>query len=126
MFRFLKSTKKEYPEFKKLNESEIKDKFFQRIAKWYWLNKELIVVMDPKSQRLITMDPWPQLVFLDADGQKTIKDFILITAKKYKKIPDELDEVILFQINQLIKEGIIELSDTKIQLDKEFSSPIKQ
>lgn len=126
MFGLFKSNGKKLPEFKKLNESEIKDKYFYRIASWNWLNEDSISVLDPKSPRMITMDAWPQLVFLEANGQKTIEEFILHMAKQYKKIPNELDEVILHQINQLFKEGLINLNDEKAKLNADFVGPIKK
>jgi hypothetical protein len=84
MFGFFKSNNKKMPEFNELNKSEIKDKYFYRIARWDWLNGDSITIWDPKNPRVITLDKWPQLVFLEADGQKTIHEFIIHIAKQYK------------------------------------------
>lgn len=126
MFGLFKSNGRKLPEFKKLKESEIKDQYFYRTASWDWLNEDSIRVLDPKSPRIITMDAWPQLVFLEANGQKTIEDLVLHMAKQYKKIPNELDEVLLHQIDQLIKEGLIALNGEKVKLNENFAGPIKK
>lgn len=115
MLNFFKNNKK--LEFNELENYEFKNKYFYRIAEWSWLNNQSISVIDSNKSRVITMDEWPQLVFLEANGDKTIEEFIYVTAAKYKKVPKELDKVILYQITQLLKEKLINLSDVKINFN---------
>lgn len=59
------------------------------------------------------MDPWPQLIYLEADGQKTVSEFVYDMASKYGKkqpIPEQLDSTIIQMINSLLDDKLIELS----------------
>lgn len=54
------------------------------------------IVLDPHQPRMLTMDPWPQIVFLAADGQKTIAEFIDHLARQYAgTIPETLDSTVV-------------------------------
>ena len=124
MFGLSKKNKK-YPPFNALKLSPDKNKFFVRTCQWRWLNKNSIIVSDKHQPRVITLDPWPQLVFLAAKGDKTISEFIFYMATKYAdKIPDELDSTILEEIRTLLSEKIIELTDQKIKLSKDILKPL--
>ena len=76
MFNFLKK-KKDLPEFDFIKSYSEKGKYFARVKNWNWLNSEQISLMEKDSDgkiKMITMDYWPQEMFLDADGQKTISE----------------------------------------------------
>ena len=84
----------------------------------------MIAVTDKHQPRVITMDDWPQLVFLEATGDKTISEFIFFLADQYKdKIPEELDSTVLHQVNSLLSERIIELRDEKTNLPDDILRP---
>lgn len=115
--------------FKALESSKIKNRYFYRTEKWDWLTKEHIHVLDSKSPRIITMDPWPQKIFLEALGQQTISDYVYNVAQEYpkNKIPEELDDVILEMIESLLsEEKIISLSDKPVNLKPEILNPINE
>ena len=121
---FRRNIGREYPEFESLNQYSDRDKYFWRTKKWYWHTGKEIAVID--MPRFITLDPWPQQVFLDATGQKTIGEYIHFLASKYSgKIPTELDETVIHQIKKLLQESIISLSSEPQQLDPEISNPVK-
>lgn len=126
MFKsFKKHFQKEKPEFNSLKVFQYKDKYFHRVATWDWLNKAQIHIFDPHGTRLITLDEWPQLVFLDAKGKLTVSEYIDYVASKYpSKIPRELDETIIYQLNTLAEEKLIEYSDTEVKLEAKFENPI--
>lgn len=126
MFGFFKSKGPKMPEFTKLKESPLKDKYFYRVASWIVLDTKYICITDPNSPRVITMDAWPQLVFLEADGLRTVEEFIHWMAKQYSRVPDKLDETILFEIEQLVSEGLLKISDKSVELDPDFVGPIKR
>lgn len=116
MFGLFKSKSREMPPFNDLANSPLKEKYFIRLAPWDWLNQELIHVFDLNSLRIITMDPWVQVVYLEADGQKTIREFVYQIASKYslkESIPDELDKAIIEVADNLLNDKLIELLDTK-------------
>jgi hypothetical protein len=99
--------------FKALEMSDIKNKYFYRTKPWDWLDKEVIYVFDKTtSPRMVTMDPWPQLVYLAAIGDKTVAQYIHHFATLYPEnnVPPELEG--LHDDNKLI-----EFSDSAVQLD---------
>jgi hypothetical protein len=126
MFDLIKKYfKNEKPEFNSLKVFMNKDKYFYRVAQWDWLTKTEIHIYDPHGPRLITLDDWPQLVFLDANGQLTVAEYIEHMASQYKsKIPAELDEAIIYQLNSLTDLRLIEYSDRKRKVDIKFDQPI--
>lgn len=113
MFGLFKKKERELPPFNELKNSEIKGLYFVRLARWDWLNQDMIHVVDNNAPRMITMDPWPQLIYLEADGQKTVSEFVYDMASKYGKkqpIPEQLDSTIIQMINSLLDDKLIELS----------------
>ncbi len=71
------------PSFTYLHHSPIKEQYFIRVAQWDWLDPEHITVLDPNSPHVITLDPWPQWIFLDATGQCMVKEYVYHWADRY-------------------------------------------
>lgn len=131
MFGFFKKKKNELPPFDYVENSSMKDKYFCRTLQWDFLTEEMIHVFDHRGTklRMITMDPWPQQVYLDADGQKTVKNYILEMANLYapQPIPEQLDKEIIGVIEDLIKDGdLVELKDFKTNLPYYVDAPKSQ
>jgi len=123
MFSFFKRDKR-YPAFEALKKFDNKDSYFIRVAEWDWLNKEAIVVTDPYGPRLITMDPWPQLVFIAANGQMTVSEYVYYMANKYtSEIPENVDRTIIDEITKLMGYRIIVFVDEKQRPEKRFEMP---
>ncbi|WP_298900261.1 hypothetical protein [uncultured Psychroserpens sp.] len=115
--------------FEALESSEIKDSYFYRNSKWDWLNNDMIHVFDNERPRVITMDPWPQKVFLDALGQQTVEEYILSVANEYPKnqAPKELDQVILKQLEDLAYgENVITISSSPFALNASILNPMTE
>lgn len=125
MFNFFKrNVQAKDLQFVELDQYSDRERYFYRVKKWYWLTDKEIVVMD--MPRFITLDPWPQQVFLDALGQKTIMEYIHFLASKYSgKIPPELARTVINQIGKLLHEKVIALSPEPIILDLEILNPTK-
>lgn len=116
---------KEKPEFKSLQAFPHKDKYFYRVAPWDWLTDKHIHVYDPHNPRVITMDDWPQLIFLDANGKLTVSEYVDYMAECYSStIPKKLDETIIHELTALLDMKLIEYSSTKKELDAKFQNPI--
>ena len=124
---FKKKNKTSIPAFEALEQSPLRDQYFGRCANWGWLDQKMIFVIDPVQLRMLTMDFWPQVVFLDANGQRTIRDYVYFMASRYSPeegIPPELHLTILEAIEDHVNENqILELSDKPMQLPKEFLYP---
>lgn len=129
MFGLFKKKPKVYPPFETLQRVTIKDKYFVRLAQWDWLNDEMIHVFDNHVPRIITMDPWPQIIYLEADGKKTISEFVYQMADQYGKneiIPAELDVMILDLIQDHINENLVDLVDVPRELPKHLALPKRE
>jgi len=129
MFGIFKRKKREMPPFDDLNNSQLRDKYFIRLAPWDWLNQEMIHVFDLNSPRVITMDPWVQIIYLEADGQKTVHELVYQMASSYSRneaIPHELDKQIIYVIDSLLKDKLIELLDSKKELPEHLKKPRSQ
>lgn len=125
MINPFKRTKKR-PSFETLDGFAQKDAYFVRTASWYPMGNGLITVLDPHQPRMLTMDPWPQIVFLEADGQKTVAEFIDHMARKYTgAIPAALDRTIIEELLKLIDYKIVQLSAEKRRPDEPFDAARK-
>jgi len=125
MFSFFKR-KPNYPSFTALQSFQKKDAYFIRVAQWYWLNDEMITIIDPHNARMLTMDPWPQLVFLAANGQMTVQEYVHYMADKYSgTIPAELDKTILHELEKLENYRIIQFVNGQQRPESRFELPLK-
>ncbi|TVT41354.1 hypothetical protein FNT36_07830 [Hymenobacter setariae] len=114
------------PAFPALAAYAHKDQYFCRIATWHWFDKHHIVVKDPNAPRLITMDPWPQLVFLDAMGKLTVAGYVAYMAHRYSgKTPDKLDATIIHELEQLRLSKLLAFADKPIAIQPAHDKPYR-
>lgn len=86
-------------------------RYFRRAARFIAKGDQLFVV-DRNSPRVLTMDPWPQLVFLAARGEQTVQQFIDELGASYPGgTPVGLAAQVEGIIAQLEQEGILALTD---------------
>lgn len=101
------------PPFESLKSYKNSDQYFVRVAQWRWLDTNNISVTDPHSSRTLTLDHWPQLVFLAASGNMTVREYVDFVTNLYSAaVPDNLDATIIGEIETLLKYGIIKMSAT--------------
>ena len=110
-----------------------KDKYFIRIKPWDWLDKKQIYVASKINDEptMITMEFWSQEIFLDADGQITVSQFIDIACKQYvdskMPIPDKLDSVLIDLLEDLVNEvKFVEFRDGKTGLPENIRLPMSK
>lgn len=126
MFNLFRKEKKEIPDFDFLQNSELRDLYFSRLSPWDWMDDKMIHVFDINSPRVITMDPWPQLIYLGANGQITVSEFIHEMASSYHRntpIPIELDVTIITILSDLVDDKLIELTAEKRILSPDVEQP---
>jgi len=114
-------------EYKSLESSEYKNLYFHRTEQWDWHTSEMIRIIDSKKPRIITMDFWPQKIFLEALGQLTVADYIRVVAGEYPKgqVPEQLEEVILDMLEDLVyAENVVSFSDRPVTLDASLLNPM--
>src|SRR4051794_25727065 len=102
MSKLIKSSRM-YPPFDAVSSFADRQKYFVRTATWRPFGKDHISIMDPNGPRIFTLDPWPELIFMSADGLLTIEQYIYDVADKYSgEIPEELDKTILTEMQTLL------------------------
>ncbi len=102
------------------------DCYFARAAQWYVIEGQNMAVIDPAAPKILTFDPWPQILFLAADGKRTIREYIYYMADQYEKdIPPELDKTIIDELLTLLEYKIIKFSKVKVQLEDTYIRPRK-
>jgi hypothetical protein len=98
--------------------------YFSRAARFDRLG-EKIVAVDPSAPRVITMDPWPELVFQMADGQHTIDQLRGHLASQYEKgAPAGLDEQVNSIVRDLERERLIRLHPQPATLPFYLAEPV--
>jgi hypothetical protein len=127
LFDFFSKIKPVYTPSAYFLNHDLKDKYFFRKMRFYYLNEEVgIVAMDNKAPRLITFDPWPQQIFLHATGKITTHDFLIEMASLYRgKVPERLDKTIIEEFERLIKEEIVDITDEPNKINPEYLTHIK-
>lgn len=126
MFKLFRKDKK-YPPFAVLHDYAHKDNYFVRCAPWLWVDRyaTAFAIKDDKPT-MITMDPWPQTIFLAANGQMTVSEYIYFTASQYSgEIPELLDAMIIQELDKLIGLKIVALSPTQTNPKPEHDQPGK-
>ncbi|MBC9929387.1 hypothetical protein [Chitinophaga qingshengii] len=124
---FFKKAKPVVPNFEALYHSPLKDQYFYRTRQWLRGNNDNITIIDNTAPRVITMDPWPQMIFLDATGKQTINEYVNFIAGKYKNnVPADLDTTILSMIDLLLKENVICLSTVPREPDPQHQVPVSK
>lgn len=107
-----------------LSQHSLKDKYFYRLIPFRKLDNKTAVAFDNKSPGVITFDPWPQTIFLNATGLKTIYDFIAEIAEMYKgNVPPRLEETVIEETEKLINRGIIAVADERVALSADLLYP---
>jgi hypothetical protein len=100
------------------------DKYFSRTACWHRLEDRL-VVHDSFSQfapRMITMEPWHEVVFMAADGEHTVDQFITHMASQYEEgEPAGLRKQIYDILRTLADEQILSIHDRPVPLPAYFA-----
>ncbi|WP_053978618.1 hypothetical protein [Mangrovimonas xylaniphaga] len=122
------------PEFDFIKSYKYRDKYFSRTKQWTWLNPEQISLIEKDENgkiKMTTMEYWSQEMFLDADGQVTISDYLNVLIKQFKdskmKIPKDLDEFMTEKLWSLKTDlHAIEFTDSPNMLQPEFKNPINK
>lgn len=130
MLGFFKKKPLELPEFKAIRGSEFGNKYFGRAKPWDWLDNEMIHIIDPKSLKHITMDPWFQQIYLRAEGKETLLEFAQNIAQMYSRregIPEGLDEMLLDFFNQMYSDlELLKIEDQPFELEINYKLTISE
>lgn len=108
-----------------------RDKYIVRIKPWGWLNEKEIYVADKVDgkPKMITFDFWSQEIFLDANGQITVRQLIHTARQQFidskMSIPDNIEKELTEALDSLVSNlKIVEFSETKVNLRPELEKPM--
>jgi hypothetical protein len=93
--------------------------YFSRCATWYQMKGRLVVndSRSPNAPRVITMEPWHEIVFSAADGEHTVADLVATLGREYAGGPPAgLREQVCSLIADLAGEGIVRLHESPVKL----------
>lgn len=132
MFKFFK--KKRLPQFNFIKSYPEREKYFVRTKKWSWLNSEQVALLEKDFNgkiKMTTMDYWCQEMFLDADGQKTILEYLNVLTNQFRdskmEIPSDLDRFMVETLLSLKTDlNAIEFIDKPTEIKIEFKAPIEK
>lgn len=106
--------------------SDIDALYFIRNTR-YVMMKERLVLVERDRAGMVTVDEWPQLVYLSADGEHTVGEFISVLGKQYASgMPQGFEAQTRQVIRDLASRGYIALLPTKKQLPYYLSMPVEQ
>jgi hypothetical protein len=133
MFNFFRK-QKEIPNFSIINSYQKKDLYFSRSKKWDWLNDKQIFLADNDSYgkiKMVTLDFWSQEMFLDANGQKTVTEYLTVLINQFQKnkmeIPNDLDAFMIETLESLNNDlNAIEFSDFPLKITPEFDNSLTE
>ena len=91
---------------------------------WSAVSEEQIVLHDaitPHAPRMITMEPWHQLVYLSANGQHTVAALVEKLGAMYEGgAPEGLSDQVIGLVQELEAEMVLEVHDSPQELPSEF------
>jgi hypothetical protein len=103
-----------------------KQRYFARCLRYDLLDGHTLVT-DNRSPRVITLDPWLEIIFAAADGQRTAQQLVSELAAQH---PDSDPSALGAQTYRFLvtmeAEGLIRFSDQPLQLPYYLSMPSSQ
>ena len=124
IFQFFKKGNTKPPAFTLIKNFYKRDHYFTRSGEWGWLEEKKIFIKDPRKPNLVTPTPWAQHIFLSANGDITVEAFVYNVAAQYEnKVPDELEQTIIFELSDLVNAGFINLAKIKQPPQNDFLLP---
>ena len=98
------------------------DTYFSRAARWQQMGGHLTVI-DPNAPRVITMEPWHETVFMAADGEHTVGEFVAHMGSQYEGgTPAGLRAQIHGLVTVLVQEGVLRLHSQPRPLPPYFAT----
>ena len=133
MFSFFKK-KENLPDFNFIESYSEKEKYFVRIKQWSQLSSEHIALWEKQIDgkiKMTTMEYWHQEMFLDADGQTTISDYLTILVKQFRdskmEVPSDLDKFMIETLLNLKTDlKAIEFHNSPVEIKPEFKHPTEK
>jgi hypothetical protein len=111
----------------KPKEAAMTTKYPARCVAFRMMNDHVVAVANDRPA-LITLDPWPEMVFVASDGEHSIQEMVAAFSTGYDKgAPNELESTestVIQVVTQLEKEGLVRISDKPVKLSVYLKSPL--
>jgi hypothetical protein len=96
--------------------------YFYRSVPWNLVDGRLTI---HATARVVTMDPWFEQVFLEADGARTVDELAATLAAEYEAgAPAGLRGQVVRIVEQLVARGFVKLSATPRELPTYLRRPL--
>jgi len=106
-----------------MDASKFKDRYFVRCLTYDMMDGH-VLLHDNKSPRVITLDPWLEVIYAAADGQRTASEFIAQLKESYPDgAPAGLEQQTYRLLAKMEYAGLIRLSEQKVRLPYYLSMP---
>ena len=103
-----------------------KNRYFSRCLRYDTMDGHTLVT-DNRSPRVITLDPWLEVIFAAADGHRTAQQLVSELAAQYPGgVPSALEAQTYQLLAKMEAEGLIRFSDQPVQLPYYLSMPSSQ
>jgi hypothetical protein len=123
LFNFFKKEKNAH-KFTPIKNFHRKNYYFVRKADWGWLDEEHIFIKDHKRSNVRTLASWGLDIFVSANGDKTVEEFVYFVAALYEEgVPEGLEQTIIFELVRLADLNLIALAREKQMPTQAFNSP---
>jgi hypothetical protein len=115
--------------FAQLEKSVWKDRYFYRTCRFTLVDQDIRVLNSAHNPQVILLDKWEASVYGLANGQVTVRQLVMSTARQYEKaqqeVPKQLDQFLLNILERFVKDyRIVEWSDQPQSLPYYLSLPI--
>jgi len=106
------------------NGIEMTKQYPSRCATFRMMDNHVVATANDRPA-LVTLDPWPEMVFLASDGEHIMEEIVAAFAAGYPTgAPKELKATVISVVSQLEKEGLVTLSDKPIHLPSYLKLPL--
>ncbi len=106
--------------------TKYRDRYFVRSLPYDMVDGHVLVT-DTRSPRVITLDPWLEVIYAAADGQRTVQQFIAQLEAQYPNgAPSSLAAQTCQLLAKMEAEGLIRFTDQQTQLPYYLSIPGSQ
>ena len=111
---------------RKEKEKQLQNQYIVRYARYDIIDDHMLAY-DQDNPRVVTMDPWFEVIYAAADGQRTVSEFIAQISSEYPDgAPAGLSQQISGFVDKMVTEGLIRLSPVPANLPYYLASPVSE